>query len=83
MHYKYGRIFLGKPHSASVNERPILNKIRQRITQLRAQLTPQDRGINVAPGILKRTIFRAQRRQLNSRSPRSSHSQPRDSSPNN
>ena len=41
--------FLGQAHSASVNERPILNKIRQRITQLRAQLTPQDRGVNVAP----------------------------------
>jgi len=41
--------FLGQAHSASVNERPILNKIRQRIIQLRAQLTPQDRGFNVAP----------------------------------
>ena len=41
--------FLGQAHSASVNERPILNKIQQRITQLRAQLTPQDRGVNVAP----------------------------------
>jgi Tfp pilus assembly protein PilF len=41
--------FLGQAHSASVNERPILNKIRQRITQLRAQLTPQDRGANMAP----------------------------------
>ena len=41
--------FLGQAHSASVNEQPILNKIRQRIIQLRAQLTPQDRGVNVAP----------------------------------
>jgi tetratricopeptide (TPR) repeat protein len=41
--------FLGQAHSASVNERPILNKIQQRITQLRAQLTSQDRGVNVAP----------------------------------
>jgi hypothetical protein len=41
--------FLGQAHNASVNERPILNKIRQRATQLRAQLTPQDRGVNVAP----------------------------------
>ena len=49
MHYKYGRMFLSKPTSAAVNERPILNKIRQRIAQLRAQLTPQDRGVNVAP----------------------------------
>ena len=40
---------LGQAHSASVNERPILNKIRQRIAQLRAQLTPQDRGVSVAP----------------------------------
>src|ERR1700675_4663307 len=30
---------LGHAHSASVTERPILNKIRQRIAQLRAQLT--------------------------------------------
>ncbi|HSQ49631.1 MAG TPA: tetratricopeptide repeat-containing serine protease family protein [Nitrospiraceae bacterium] len=41
--------FLEQAHSASINERPILNKIRKRITKLRAQLTPQDRGINVAP----------------------------------
>jgi tetratricopeptide (TPR) repeat protein len=34
---------------ASVNERPFFNKIRQRIAQLRAQLTPQDRGVSVAP----------------------------------
>jgi len=41
--------FLGQAHSVSVNEWLILNKIRQRIAQLRAQLTPQDRGFNVAP----------------------------------
>lgn len=41
--------FLGQAHSASVNERPILNKMQQRVAQLRAQLTPQDRGFNVAP----------------------------------
>jgi tetratricopeptide (TPR) repeat protein len=40
---------LGQAHSASVNELPIHNRIRQRIAQLRAQLTPQDRGVNVAP----------------------------------
>jgi Tfp pilus assembly protein PilF len=36
-------------HSASLNEQSILNKIRQRITQVRAHLTPQDREVNVAP----------------------------------
>jgi Tfp pilus assembly protein PilF len=36
-------------HGTSVNERPILNKIRQRIAQLRAQLKPQDRGVSEAP----------------------------------
>jgi hypothetical protein len=41
--------FLGQAPSASVTERPILNKNRQRIAQLRAQLTLQDRGFNVAP----------------------------------
>ena len=41
--------FLGQAYSASINEQPILNKIRQRITQLRAQLTPQDRGFNAMP----------------------------------
>ena len=41
--------FLGHAHSTSLNERPMLNKIQQRITQLRAQLTPQERGGNVAP----------------------------------
>jgi len=35
--------------SASVNERPFFNKIRQRIAQLRAQLTPQDQGVSAAP----------------------------------
>ncbi|HEV8619447.1 MAG TPA: tetratricopeptide repeat-containing serine protease family protein [Nitrospiraceae bacterium] len=35
--------------SASVNERPFFNKIRQRIAQLRAQLTSQDRGFSAAP----------------------------------
>jgi Tfp pilus assembly protein PilF len=40
---------LGQAHSTSVNERPFFNKVRQRIAQLRAQLTPQDRGVNVAP----------------------------------
>jgi tetratricopeptide (TPR) repeat protein len=35
--------------SAAVNERPFFNKIRQRIAQLRAQLTPPDRGVSVAP----------------------------------
>jgi tetratricopeptide (TPR) repeat protein len=41
--------FLGQAHSASVNERPILNKIQQRVAQLRAQLKPQDRGFTMAP----------------------------------
>ena len=41
--------FLEQAHSASVNERPMLNKILQPIAQLRAQLTPQDRGVNVVP----------------------------------
>jgi Tfp pilus assembly protein PilF len=41
--------FLGQTHSASVNEGPMLNKIRQRITHLRAQLMPQDRAANMAP----------------------------------
>jgi hypothetical protein len=40
---------LGQAPSASVTERPILNKIRQRIAQLRAQLNSQDREVNVAP----------------------------------
>jgi len=41
--------FLEQTHSASVNELPIHNKIRQRVAQLRAQLTPQDRGFSAAP----------------------------------
>ena len=39
---------LRQADSASVNERPILNKIRQRVVQLRARLTPQDRRVSVA-----------------------------------
>ena len=42
--------FLGQAHSASINERPILNKMQQRVAQLRAQLTPQDRESSVVPG---------------------------------
>jgi hypothetical protein len=42
--------FLGQADSVSVNERPILNKIRQRVAQLRAQLKPQDREIS-APAV--------------------------------
>ena len=41
--------FLRQDHSAAVNERPILNKMQQRVAQLRAQLKPQDRGFSVAP----------------------------------
>ena len=41
--------FLEQADSASINERPILNKIRQRVAQLRAQLTPRDPGLNVEP----------------------------------
>ncbi|TKS64343.1 MAG: exported hypothetical protein [Nitrospira sp.] len=41
--------YLGQAPSVAVNEQPTLNKIRQRIAQLRAQLTPQDRGFSVAP----------------------------------
>jgi Tfp pilus assembly protein PilF len=41
--------FLGQDHIAAVNERPILNKMQQRVAQLRAQLKPQDRGFSVAP----------------------------------
>ena len=41
--------FLGQAHSGSVNERPMLNKMQQRVAQLRAQLTPQDREVGVAP----------------------------------
>ena len=45
----YWEDVLGEAHSASISERPMLNKIRQRIAQLRNQLTPQDRGVSVAP----------------------------------
>ena len=45
----YWEDVLGEAHSASISERPIFNKIRQRVAQLRAQLTPQDRGDSVAP----------------------------------
>jgi hypothetical protein len=41
--------FLRQDRSAAVNERPILNKMQQRVAQLRAQLKPQDRGFSVAP----------------------------------
>jgi Tfp pilus assembly protein PilF len=41
--------FLAQAPSASVNERPMLNKIQQQVAQLRVQLTPQDRGFSVAP----------------------------------
>lgn len=41
--------FLGQAHRSSVNERPILDKIQQRVAQLRAQLEPQGRGVSVAP----------------------------------
>ena len=41
--------FLRQAHSGSVNERPMLNKMQQRVAQLRAQLTPQDREVGVAP----------------------------------
>ena len=40
---------LEQAHGTSVNERPILNMIQQRIAQLRAQLKPQDREVGVAP----------------------------------
>jgi trypsin-like peptidase/tetratricopeptide repeat protein len=40
---------LAQAHRASLNERPMLNKIRQRITQLRAQLTSQDRAVSMVP----------------------------------
>ena len=40
---------LKQADSVSVTEQPMLNKIRQRIAQLRAHLTPQDRGLSVAP----------------------------------
>ena len=40
---------LGQALSASVNERPMLNKIRQRIAQLRARLMPPAGEVSVAP----------------------------------
>jgi hypothetical protein len=40
---------LGHAPSTSVNEQPLIKKIRQRIAQLRAQLKPQDREVGVAP----------------------------------
>jgi Tfp pilus assembly protein PilF len=40
---------LGDAPSVSMNEQPLITKIRQRIAQLRVQLTPQDREVNVAP----------------------------------
>ena len=40
---------LEQAQGTSVNERPILNKIQQRIAQLRAQLKPQDREVGVVP----------------------------------
>ena len=40
---------LGQTHGALANERVILNKIQQRVAQLRTQLTLQDRGFSVAP----------------------------------
>jgi Tfp pilus assembly protein PilF len=40
---------LGHAPSVSVNEQPLIKKIRQRIAQLRAQLKPQDREVGVAP----------------------------------
>ena len=45
----YWEDVLGQAHSASITERPIFNKIQQRVAQLRTQLTPQDRGVSVAP----------------------------------
>lgn len=41
--------FLGQTPNGSVYERPLLEKIQQRVAQLRAQLKPQDRELNVAP----------------------------------
>jgi len=41
--------FLGRAQTASLNEQPMLNKIRQRITHLRAQLTPHDPATSAAP----------------------------------
>jgi len=41
--------FLERAQTGSLNERPMLNKIRQRIAHLRAQLTRQDGGVRVPP----------------------------------
>ena len=41
--------FLEQAPSAAVNERPMLNKICSESTNFVAQLTPQDRGVCVAP----------------------------------
>ena len=40
---------LGRTPGPPINEQLILKKIQQRVAQLRAQLTPQDRGVTVAP----------------------------------
>ena len=40
---------LVQTHGATVNERTILNKIQQRVAQLRVQITTQDREFSVAP----------------------------------
>ena len=42
--------FLNRTQNAPVNEKPFLNKIRQRITQLRAMPTPHTSGAGSAPG---------------------------------
>ncbi len=41
--------FLGQAPNGSVYERPLLEKIQRRVTQLRAQLKPQDREFSMAP----------------------------------
>jgi len=41
--------FLGQTRNSSVSERPLLEKMQQRVAQLRAQLNPQDREFSVAP----------------------------------
>ena len=41
--------FLVQTNSASVIERPMLDKIQQRVAQLRAQLKPEDRAFTGAP----------------------------------
>ncbi len=54
----YWEDVLGQARSVSVTERPIFNKIQQRVAQLRAQLTPQDREVSVAP-VASRAQFSA------------------------